>query len=236
MVSTNFLDVMALYDDSMQVVLALATWTGAAKENELEEINVGEVTVMVSSSRSQASASKTNAQTIQYPKQLSKAISASAGEHVHIVVPVTAKSNGKPYEPHQAMLRLSRKEDGSSTYITASSASKNEDAIRISVDVANRGLFGKAADGGAYTATLLLGDAKVKNPTSWDIGTMNLYPPSAVSEPEGPLYSKPLLHESEVAMKPLKEITHIFKDPEPEPHVALSMGFSLLVVVRYNHI
>eukprot|EP01138_Halocafeteria_seosinensis_P003672 gb/GECG01003752.1/.p1 GENE.gb/GECG01003752.1/~~gb/GECG01003752.1/.p1 ORF type:complete len:317 (+),score=35.26 gb/GECG01003752.1/:1-951(+) len=211
--------------------LAVTTWAAATKE-----IKLGDATVMVSSSRTQTGSSggsKPNAQTISYPKALSQAISASAGEYVHVLLPVTDKDTGDAFEPHQSVLRLSRKEDGATAYIPAVASTKSEDALRITVDVSNRGLLKQVADGGEVEATILLGDTRIKNQISWKIGTISLYPPAAPAEAEGPLYTKPLLHESETTLKPLKEITHVFKEPEPRPPVIVPVAFALLTTVPW---
>lgn len=68
-------------------------------------------------------------------------------------------------------------------------------------------------------------------PFLWSLGSIQFNLPQPVAQDEI-LYTKALLHESDTTLKPLKEICHQFRAPEPRPPVVVSLSFAAAVAVR----
>ena len=75
---------------------------------------------------------------------------------------------------------------------------------------------------GVFRASLLCGDALLD--FDFDFG-------GVPEEPVYPIYSKPLLYESENSVKPLKEISHVFQSENKNPFFAFPLFFSVAIVL-----
>jgi len=148
------------------------------------------------------------------PGQGSAVIRAGSAHFVHVVFSVEA--NGKSFQPHQAVLRLSPQKGGQDAFFAARADAAG---LRATINVGDRRELGAAADGGTFQASIIIGDSRLLSGVSVPIGLVTLETPAPAPTPEEILYAKPLLHESDTAIAPLKEIIHQFNPDEKQPPI-----------------
>ena len=76
--------------------------------------------------------------------------------------------------------------------------------------------------------SLLVGDVALESPIEFSIGKVRLEFPAKV-KPQYPIYTRPLLHDSDNALAAMPEIIHQFRPPAPRPPVIVSTIFIILV-------
>ena len=84
---------------------------------------------------------------------------------------------------------------------------------------------------GDYTLTLLFGDSLLAAPAKVLIAHAAVDFGAIPASPVYPIYSKPLLYESENSVEPLKEIEHVFRPENKNPFFAFPLSFSIAVIV-----
>ena len=77
---------------------------------------------------------------------------------------------------------------------------------------------------------ILFGDCLIASPISLSIFTATVDFGAIPEEPIYPIYSKPLLYQSENSVKPLKEIEHVFKPENKNPFFLFPIGFSIAII------
>lgn len=216
-------------------VLALAFSAGAAAASDKKEANqvtakYGDAQILVSGGGA-ASPSK---QTATFPKSASSSgsLTAKAGQFLYVTFSVTDAGDGAALKPHQTFVRLTNAKTGVSSFFVAKpDASSNEvGRFKIELPVSDRKALRDATEPGDYDVFVIVGDAALTNPVEWKVGTVNLQPPAAPAKPSVPLYTQPLLHDSDTTLVPLKEISHIFRNPERRPHAIVSLVAAGLIV------
>lgn len=175
---------------------------------------------------------------LAHPAAAKKAFTAGPGQHLQVLVSGAA-AGGSPLLAREATLLLTHTESGAVAAFKASAAAEAQEAgLKFSVDAGSRTALQAAAAPGTYTLTLIAGAPGVTG-AAWALGTVKLSPPEAVPGPAPPLYTTPLLHESDIATAALPEIAHQFRPPAPRPPVFVSFLFAgatvapLAVLVLY---
>lgn len=155
-------------------------------------------------------------------------VTAGSAQYVHFLFSVTA--GGASMQPHQALVRLTpRSGSGSAAFFVARVDSGDESegepvAMRATINVGDRRELGAAADGGEFDAAIVLGDSRLSVGLEVPVGRVVLETPSPPPAQEEILYSKPLLHESDTATAPLREIVHQFNPPEKQPPIVVPLA------------
>ena len=84
---------------------------------------------------------------------------------------------------------------------------------------------------GVFRASLLCGDALLESPITLPLLDFDFDFGGVPEEPVYPIYSKPLLYESENSVTPLKEISHVFQSENKNPFFAFPLFFSVAIVL-----
>ncbi|OQS05613.1 hypothetical protein THRCLA_02284 [Thraustotheca clavata] len=166
--------------------------------------------------------------TLKYGEKLKvvpELVSAS-GDVFSIDVSIKALATNKPVLAHQAFLRFNQG-DVDTTFVLATSADKTKLSAKINIGSESK-KFSYLS--GVHSVQLILGDTIFENALVWDLGAVDLTLGAAPIEPESPLYAKPLLHDSDVTLKVLPEITHIMRPQDSRPSLAVSNLFTLIVI------
>ncbi|KAF0733533.1 hypothetical protein Ae201684P_005635 [Aphanomyces euteiches] len=159
------------------------------------------------------------------PKHINIAPLAS-GELFSIEVSLKNLSGKRSYVSHQAFLHFTYEETHKdTTFALAPSTDKTSMRAAIPIDGHTFSYLS-----GRYALHLIVGDIIFENALEWNIGTVMLTLEAPPSESPLPLYTKPLLHESDVALAALPEITHVMRPPPSRPLKFVSFVFTALVI------
>lgn len=79
---------------------------------------------------------------------------------------------------------------------------------------------------GLYEFSFVASDAKMKTPTFWKIGKVNITTHGKPPKAHLPLFTNSLLHESDTTRKPLPEIYHQFRQPDRRAPTIFALLFS----------
>lgn len=152
------------------------------------------------------------------------------GHHVHVAFTL---KGGAAIAPHQAFVRFTHALTGLETFFVATPdlSGDGRGVGRFSVSVA----LGEETStflqrSGAYIIAVVVGGPLVTTPILEPLGAIDLDFP-AIKTREWPLYSRALLHESDVTLEALPEKHHTFREPEPRPPVGVSLFFTVVVLV-----
>lgn len=169
--------------------------------------------------------------TAAYPKSASNTLSAKADQFLHVTFSVKDAEDGSALAPHQAFVRLTHETSGVASYFVAKPDAGGEAGQhKLELRVGDRKALRDATEPGTYAVAVIVGDASLANPVEWSIGRVTLSPPAAPVHKAPPLYTTPLLHESDTALGPLREIKHTFRAPERRPPAAISLAAAGAVV------
>ena len=83
---------------------------------------------------------------------------------------------------------------------------------------------------GEFSLSLLCGDLLLATPLRVELARVSIDFGAVPAKPVYPIYSKPLMYESENSVKPLKEIEHVFRPENKNPFFAFPLAFSVAVV------
>jgi len=130
-------------------------------------------------------------------------------------------AQGKPFMPHQVMLRLTSpglegKDGGTQVLFPATLQAQGLYSVKALLPALFQLL--KGVTEGKYSASLLIGDRLISNSKVYELGFLGIIP----GEDMGPI---PLGAEAKTA-GPLPEIHHQFKAAEPKPLQWLSIAFT----------
>jgi hypothetical protein len=173
----------------------------------------------------------------KYPHTAKSVLSASSESTIHFVV--TMDSSEAKFQPHQFFVRISPTfsrpvgptgwAPASSLTLVASPDAAVQNQWRASLSMSDRAALSGIV-GGHYSVELVVGDSALAKPLRWKFAEVELYPPPPPVPKEEILYTKPLLHESDIAMAPLKEIVHQFRPDDRRPPVVVSLAFAGAIV------
>ena len=212
-------------------VAAAATAGGSSSGSSAVAAAYGEAQVYVTGGPGTA----TSRVTAAYPAPAPGALTAAVGSVLHVVFAVTNAATGAGLTPHQAFVRLTHAESGVVTHFVAPPApTLRAGAAGVhgwSVDLSDRKALAGAAAMGVYAVDIVVGDAGISNPVVWRVtNALTLQPAAAPVKPAPPLYTTPLLHESDTTLTPLRKIAHAFRTPEKRPPAVVSLAAAAAIV------
>ncbi|RHY29698.1 hypothetical protein DYB32_004942 [Aphanomyces invadans] len=145
----------------------------------------------------------------------------------------------KPMVAHQAVLRFTNTESSVDATFPLESTTDSTMQAAVTVDA--------SLLSGLYDVQLIVGDVQFEvycprnsvssltqnsqNAIEWNLGQVALDIPPAPPAPSPPLYTTSLLHESDVTLHALPEITHAMRPPAARPREVVSYVFTVLVLV-----
>lgn len=145
-----------------------------------------------------------------YPNKEGKKLSVDYKEKLQLSFNIVNSEN-KKITVHQAFVKISSASSAAEiVYVAEADSSK---VYKFELDLGAENSEFKTGD---YNMALILGDAAVSNPISWNIADLEFtLPESGDTEESGPYKTKP-------------EIKHLFREPETRPPPAVSSMFTLL--------
>ncbi|XP_023341820.1 dolichyl-diphosphooligosaccharide--protein glycosyltransferase subunit 2 [Eurytemora carolleeae] len=145
-----------------------------------------------------------------YPNKEGKKVSVDYKEKLQFSFNIVNSEN-KKITVHQAFVKISSASSAAEiVYVAEADSSK---VYKFELDLGAENSEFKTGD---YNLALILGDAAVSNPISWNIADLEFtLPESGDTEESGPYQTKP-------------EIKHLFREPETRPPPAVSSMFTLL--------
>jgi len=150
---------------------------------------------------------------LTYPNTENEKISIDYKERILINFNVLDSVSKKAMLIHQAFIKLTHLETSTEIIYVAEAANTKLYMFDLDLGQASQDFNSKS---GAYSVSIILGDAVITNPTSWHVADVNINFPADSSAKEPGLYSA----------KP--EIRHLFREPEPRPSTIVSNTFTLL--------
>lgn len=157
------------------------------------------------------------------------------GHYVHFVLSL---KGGASAAPHQVFVRFTHALTGLDTFFVAapgadggggsSSSSRGVREYLVSISLGEESATFLQRSG-AYKVAVLVGGPLVTPPSLEELGVIDLDFPVS-KERHWPIYSRALLHETDVALGPLPEKHHTFREPEVRPSAGVSLLFTGLVL------
>merc|ERR1712150_391218 len=175
----------------------------------LENVEIGAVDI------DQAKAAKLTGAT--YPGKLSKAIIADRHHKLILKFTVKDQTSGEKLKVHQAFVKFAMK----NSEIIFVAERDSTGTYRFDLDVnAKADDFG--GEGGTYSMSVIIGDAKISNPINWHLTDVKFEFPADASTDSTDAWDKP---------KP--EIKHMFREPEKRPPALVSTAFTVLCILPF---
>lgn len=153
------------------------------------------------------------------------------GHHLH--VRLLLSGGDAAADPHQVFVRFTHALTGLDTFFVAAPVTNGvgsdggEFSVSVSLGEESATFLQRS---GAYELAVLVGGPLVSPPVLEELGVIDLDFPVTKGR-NWPLYARPLLHETDVALGPLPEKHHTFREPEVRPHAGVSLLFTALVLV-----
>jgi oligosaccharyltransferase complex subunit delta (ribophorin II) len=170
-----------------------------------------------------------------FPNTATTPLAAVAGQYLQLTFSITDAISGSALSPHQVFVRLTNKATRVQTNFVASmdGAPRGDDVgiHSLKLDLNDYKSLHAAGEAGDYSVTIVVGDPAISNPIVWTCGELHWQPATPPAGPTPILYSQPLLHESDTTLLPLKEIRHVFKEPENRPPPLVSVSASVIIVL-----
>lgn len=152
------------------------------------------------------------------------------GHYVHFVLSMKGGASGAT---HQVFVRFTHALTGLDTFFVAAPSSDDSSGRGVSKYFVSISLGEESATflqrSGAYKVAVLVGGPLVTPPSMEELGVIDLDFPVS-KERHWPIYSRALLHETDVALGPLPEKHHTFREPEVRPPTGVSLLFAGLVL------
>jgi len=150
---------------------------------------------------------------MNYPSLETEKISVDYKERILFNFNVLDSATKKAMLIHQAFIKLTHIETAAEIIYVAEAANSKLYMFDLDLGQAAQDFNSKS---GAYSVSVILGDAVITNPTSWHAANIEINFPEESSPKEAGLYSA----------KP--EIRHLFREPEQRPSAVVSNAFTLL--------
>jgi len=176
----------------------------------LTTITLDDVELKVLDSEQNTNGKKIN---LQFPDTNSDKVNVDYKERIILNFNVLDIATQKAMLVHQAFVKLTHIESGAEIIYVAEAADTNLYMFDLDLGQAIQDFNSKS---GAYSVSVILGDAVITNPTSWHAANIDINFPDSESVKEAGLYEA----------KP--EIRHVFREPEPRPSAVVSNAFTLL--------
>lgn len=153
------------------------------------------------------------------------------GHYVHFVLSL---KGGASAATHQVFVRFTHALTGLDTFFVAApgpdggSSGRGVSKYFVSISLGEESATFLQRSG-AYKVAVLVGGPLVTPPSMEELGVIDLDFPVS-KERHWPIYSRALLHETDVALGPLPEKHHTFREPEVRPPMGVSLLFAGLVL------
>lgn len=161
--------------------------------------------------------------------------SAISDQFFHVSFGVTTPSKvGKRFQkPHQVFVRFTHAATGTSSYFVGVAEGSLGDSIvgtkyRVAVALSKETQTFMHLSG-AYTLSILVSDVAYAQGIEWVVGTAELTFPAKAAATY-PLYTKPLMYESDNTLKPLPEIVHQMRPADKRASSFMATVFTLGVI------
>ncbi|DAZ97924.1 TPA: hypothetical protein N0F65_007265 [Lagenidium giganteum] len=154
--------------------------------------------------------------------------SSGSGDALSIEVKLQNALDKSPVTAHQVFLRFTHQKEKTETYFVLTADSKNTHSTVLSFSSLSKKFSYKSGD---HSLQLIVGDPAFEKSVVWDLGSVDLLLGAAPPPSPSPLYSKPLLHESDTTLKALPEIKHMMRPQDKRPPFVVSLAFSSGVLV-----
>jgi hypothetical protein len=157
--------------------------------------------------------------------------SSVSHDFVHISFSVSAKLEGeKLKKPHQSFVRFTHIQSGFSVLFPATKVGDGtsmdyQTTVSLADVVENFDYLS-----GAYTSSILIGDATFAEPVEWIVGSLDLKFPAKVVN-NLPLYARSLLHTSDTTLTALPEIEHQMRPPAQRASDFMAATFTVLTLI-----
>ena len=159
------------------------------------------------------------------------AVVRGAPPHHFLHVSFAVSTREAPFDPHQSFVVLTARATGKRTTFVAKPTIGVAHQYAVDLDAAREGL------NGTFDVEVLVGDAALSNPWRWHategvelLGCSASLPPAPVP----PLYSTPLLFESDTTLEPLRELQHAFRAPDAPRPLLLSAASTAVLVALFS--
>jgi len=149
---------------------------------------------------------------VNFPEKQASKIAVHHKQKIQLTFNVVNTASGKKMLVHQAFVKIARQ--GSTAEIVYVAEADSSKLYKFELDLGAE--MAEFAQSGDYSLTLILGDAVVSNPLSWDIADLEINLPESDSQASQSIYQA----------KP--EIKHTFREPESRPPQVVSSVFTLL--------
>jgi len=150
---------------------------------------------------------------LDFPSLGSEKINVDYKERILLNFNVLDAATKKAMLVHQAFVKLTHTASGAEIIYVAEPANTKLYMFDLDLGQAAQDFNSKS---GAYSLSVILGDAVITNPTNWHAVDIDINFPAADSSKDPGLYEA----------KP--EIRHVFREPEPRPSTVVSNAFTLL--------
>ena len=161
--------------------------------------------------------------------------SALSGQFVHVSFGISTSSKvGKRFQkPHQVFVKFTHIESGTTSYfVGVSEGSLGEKEVgakyRVAVSTAKETQTFMHLSG-AYTVSIVASDVAYAEGVEWVIGSIELIFPAKAAA-HYPLYTKPLMYESDNTLEPLPEISHLMRPPAKRASSFIATVFTATIL------
>ena len=160
--------------------------------------------------------------------------SATHNDFIHVAFTLSTPSkSGKRFQkPHQVFVKFTHLENGTSSYFVGAPDGQLDGAVGSkfrSTASLTKETETFMRESGAYTVSILAADAAYSEPIEWIIGTAELTFPATVQK-SYPLYTKPLLFESDNSLTALPEIVHLMRPASKRASSFMASVFTILSI------
>ncbi|KAI5093325.1 dolichyl-diphosphooligosaccharide--protein glycosyltransferase subunit 2 precursor [Silurus meridionalis] len=155
---------------------------------------------------------------VEYPNKAKTPFLADSHQNFAMTFQLVDEATGVELTPHQTFVRLHNQKTGQEVVFVAEPDSKN--LYKFELDTAERKTEFDSISG-TYMLHLMVGDATLENPVSWNVADIVL----KFLEEEAPS-----VVQSKNLYVPKPEIQHMFREPEKRPPSVLSNTFTALVL------
>lgn len=195
-----------------------------------EKVQWGEAVVLVSKTAAGGAGSGATLgqqrAVVTHPAAAPKPFTAGPAQYIHVLF--SGKVGAAALSSRQVLVHLTHVATGATAVFKPKKADAGADGFKVTIDVGDRNALGAAVVEGEYKLQLVAGGAGAAG-SAWTVATVAMTPAAAVPGPAPPLYTKHLLQDSNVALGPLPELEHQFRQPDSRPPAVVSLFFTGLV-------
>jgi len=158
---------------------------------------------------------------VEYP---GKAVAFKADKQQRILMKfqVEDQTNGNLVLPHQAFVRFEHRNTNQNIIFVAEADKTSTYKFEIDLMSAGKDQFKSLS--GLYSVSLIIGDATISNPISWNLCDVTLKLGESSEKSKSA---------AELLYSQKEEIKHVFRKPEKRPPVLVSQAFTLACILPF---